>query len=215
MTMTANPHTGRWRWLLGLLALSGIVLASCSSGTPSASRSRLKQGKAATTTTSTPTSTTTPSTTSSTVAGVTAPPCAIAALKGAQAAGGAATGGAATIVVALSNSSKAPCSLTGYPGIQLIAQNGSDISTTLQQGGSGIPSTLSPGTVNLAAKGGQASFLLYWVALPSKSQPSCPLAPKMQVSVPGSSKTFTMTAEIGACGGIVEASPFQPGVLQP
>jgi Protein of unknown function (DUF4232) len=211
MTMTATPHTSRWRWFLGLLAVSGIVLASCSSGTPSASRTH-KHGKTTTTTT---TSTTAPSATSSTVAGAAAPPCGISSLKGTQAAGGAAAGGAATLVIVLSNSSKAPCSLTGYPGIQLLAANGSDISTTLQQGGSGIPSTYSPAPVNLAADGGQASFLLYWVALPSKSEPTCTLAPKMQVSVPGSAKAFTMTAEIGACGGIVQASPFQPGVVAP
>jgi hypothetical protein len=210
MTMTAIPHTSRWRWFLGLLAVSGIVLASCSSGTPSAPRH--KNGKATTTTT---TSTTAPPATSSTVAGAPAPPCGISSLKGTQAAGGAAAGGAATLVIVLSNSSKAPCSLTGYPGIQLLAQNGNDISTTLQQGGSGIPSTYSSAPVNLAANGGQASFLLYWVALPSKSEPTCTLAPKMQVSVPGSAKTFTMSAEIGACGGIVQASPFQPGIVAP
>jgi hypothetical protein len=206
MTNFMRKHSGHRHALVALIALSGIVLASCSSSKPPVAH---HSGHSTTTTTTT----TAPSSTSSTVAGAAGPPCAISALSGTVAAFDAASGGAATAIVLLTNSSKKACSLSGYPGIQLLSQSG-NIATTVEQGGAGIPTTLTSQVVNLAAKGGQASFLLYWVAVPSSSEPTCTLAPKMKVSVPGSANTVTMTAEVGPFGGILEASPFQPGLLK-
>jgi len=127
---------------------------------------------------------------------------------------GAAAGGAATTVVALTNSSKSACSLDGYPRLQLLSQTGADLPTTVDHGGSGIPTTLTAQPVNLSARGGQGSFMLYWVATPSNTQPTCPQGTKMTVSLPGSDKSFTMTAEINACGGIIQSSPFQTGIVK-
>jgi hypothetical protein len=120
---------------------------------------------------------------------------------------------AATVVVVLTNTSKAACSLSGYPGLQLLDAKGKDLPTTVQKGGTGIPTTLTVQAANLAAQGGQGSFFLYWSPVATTSAPTCPLAPKMTVSVPGSAKAVSMTAEINACGGIIQASPFEPGVI--
>jgi len=218
MTMTRLRRTirtprGSARALLGLFVASGLVLAACSGATPSASRHTTHQRTAKTTTTTAPA----PSTTTSTTPGASVPlasPCGGSVLKGAQVSAGAATGGAATTVVALTNTSKNPCSLDGYPRLQLISEKGADLPTTVEHGGTGIPTSLGVQGVNLAARGGQASFMLYWVATPSSSHATCPQATKMTVSVPGSSTSFTMTAEINACGGIVQASPFQVGLVK-
>ena len=198
------------RAFLGLLVASGLVLAACSGATPSASRHTTHKKTAKTTTTTTLAASTTTSTTSTAPSGPLASPCSGSVLKGAQVSFGAATGGAATTVVALTNTSKSPCSLDGYPRLQLISEKGADLPTTVEHGGTGIPTSLGALGVNLAARGGQASFMLS----PSSSQPTCPQATKMTVSVPGSSKSFTMTAEINACGGIVQASPFQAGLVK-
>jgi len=188
--------------VLGVMIASSLVLAACSSGPKAA----IKQPAARSTTTTTTTTTTAPSgSTTTTAAGASAAPCTGSALKGTEPSFGAAAGGAADVSVALTNRSSSACSLNGYPQLQLVSSKGQDLTTTVENGGSGIPSKFSLGTVNLAASGGQASFMLYWVATPSSSEPDCTLAPK---------KAISMAAEINACGGIIEASPFQPGVLQ-
>jgi hypothetical protein len=193
--------------LVGLLLALGLCLAACSSGPP-AKKAAVKHGTTTTTTAPVPVSTT-----SSTVPGTPAPPCQGSALAGTEVSFGTAKGEAATVIVALTNTTKAACSLTGYPKLQLLDAKGNTLATTVQNGGSGIPTTLTANTANLGGKGGQASFMLYWSPVPTQSDPTCPLAPKMTVSVPGSSKTVSMAAEINACGGIIQASPFQLGVI--
>jgi hypothetical protein len=205
MTTTSgrSAGTGSRRILVGLCVAFGLVLAACSSGPPAKSANHKSH---ATTTTSPP---------ATTLPGAAAAPCAGSALKGSEAAFNAAGvgGHAATVVVALTNKGAIACTLSGYPKLQLLDAAGKNLPTTLQQGGSGIESSLSVQTATLAANGGQASFQLYWVPTPSASEPTCTPAPKMTVSVPGSKTTISMTAEISACGGIVETSPFQPGVI--
>ncbi|HEX3980773.1 MAG TPA: DUF4232 domain-containing protein [Acidimicrobiales bacterium] len=192
--------------MLVLLAASGLVLASCSSspGPP--------KKKSHGTTTTAPPVTTTSSPTGTTIAAAPGPPCKVSALHVTQGGSGAAAGGAATTSYVVTNISKAACSLSGYPGIQLLAADGSNITTTLQQGGTGIPAKLTVQTVNLVRLGGQASFLVYFVAVPSKAQPICKNAPKMKLTFPGSSNSVNTAAEIQACGGVLQVSPFQPGI---
>jgi Protein of unknown function (DUF4232) len=210
MTVARPHHPNRARRLLWLIPAAAVVLASCSSAP---AKARHPHAKPKATTTTLPATTTTAPNTSTTAPGVAAPPCTISALSAKEVASGAGANGDATTVVALTNVSKAACSLSGYPQLQLLDTTGANIPTTVQKSGPGIPSSLTVQSVNLVARGGQASFLLYWVALPSKTEPTCTIAPKVKVSVPGSSKTLTMTAEIEACGGIVAASPFQPGIV--
>lgn len=212
---TIRTPRGSTRALLGLFVASGLVLAACSGPTPSASRHLTHKKTAKTTTTlAPPTTTSTTSTAPSGPSGPLASPCSGSVLKGAQVSFAAAAGGAANTVVALTNTSKNSCSLDGYPRLQLISGEGADLPTTVEHGGTGIPTSLGAQGVNLAARSGQASFMLYWVPTPSSSQPTCPQATKMTVSVPGSSTSFTMTAEINACGGILQASPFQVGLVK-
>jgi hypothetical protein len=210
---TIRGPRGSRRAFLGLCVASGLVLAACSGGTPSASHHATHKKTAKTTTT---TALPAPTTTTSTTPGASVPlaaPCGASVLKGVQAAFGNAAGGAATTAVALTNTSKSTCSLTGYPRLQLISPKGANLPSNVEQGGTGIPTSLGTSGVNLAASGGVASFMLYWVATPSSSEPTCPLATEMKVSVPGSAKPVTMKAEINACGGIVQESAFQAGIV--
>jgi Protein of unknown function (DUF4232) len=105
--------------------------------------------------------------------------------------------------------------LNGYADMQLISPKGDNLPTSVQQGGSGIPSSLSQqAAVNLAPSGGQASFMAYWVAVPSSSQPNCPVASSANITVPGSKVPVKVTkAEFNACGGVIQVSPFQPNVI--
>lgn len=123
-------------------------------------------------------------------------------------------GTATTEVLVTNTTTNGICTLVGYPSIQLIDGSGNKLPTTLQHGGSGIPSAFTPTqSVTLDPRTGQATFMLYWANMPSGNQ-SCPLAPKMKLGVSGFAKTLTIAAEINACGGVIESSPFQPGVLQ-
>jgi len=185
----------------------GLVLAGCSNG-----GKLLPSKKHHTTTTTTAPVTTTSSATGTTVAGPPGPPCGVSALEVTQGPSGAGANGSANIVYEVTNISKAACSLDGYPTIQLVGVNGANLPTTEQHGGSGVPSTFTVQNVNLVRRGGQASFYVSFQAIPSNSEPTCTIAPKMKLAVPGSAKTVTVPAEIQACGGIIQVSPFQPGL---
>ncbi|HLJ07084.1 MAG TPA: DUF4232 domain-containing protein, partial [Acidimicrobiia bacterium] len=197
------------RWLPALLTL-GLLLAACSSS-PSAAP---KHGHHATTTTK-PKNKTPRSTTSTTLG----PPkqlgpCTVADLSAQEIAFSTNGPGTATTEVLVTNTTaNGICTLTGYPSLQLIDGSGNNLPTTLEKGGSGIPASLTVQNVTLDPRTGQATFMLEWPNMPSGSQ-SCPLAPKMKLGVSGFAKTLTMPAEINACGGVIESSPFQPGVLQ-
>jgi len=192
---------------MGAVVVLGLVLAGCSNG-----GKLLPPKKHHGTTTTTAPVTTTSSATGTTVAGPPGPPCDVSALEVTQGPSGAGANGTANIVYEVTNISKKACSLDGYPTIQLVGTNGADLPTTEQHGGSGVPSSLTVQNANLVPRGGQASFFVSFQAVPSSSEPTCTIAPKMKLAVPGSAKTLTTPAEIQACGGIIQVSPFQPGL---
>jgi len=136
----------------------------------------------------------------------------VSALEITQGPSGAGATGSANVVYEVTNISKKACSLDGYPTIQLVGVDGTNLPTTEQHGGTGVPSTFTVQIANLVPRGGQASLYVSFQAVPSNSEPTCTIAPKMKVAVPGSTKTLTAPAEIQACGGIIEVSPFQPGL---
>ena len=196
----------RGRGPIGVVVLAGLVLAGCANG------GKLLAPKHHHTTTTTAPVTTTSSATGTTVAGPPGPPCGVSVLEVTQGPSGAGASGSANIVYEVTNISRKACSLDGYPTIQLVGVDGANLPTTEQQGGSEVPSTFTVQTVNLVPRGGQASFYVSFQAVPSNSEPTCTIAPKMKLAVPGSAKTLTAPAEIQACGGIIEVSPFQPGL---
>ena len=211
MTETARtPRTGRSLRSLPALLAFGLVLAACSSSPSAAPKQHRHHATTTTTAAKTPKSTT------STTLGPPKQlgPCTVADLSAQEIAFSTNGPGTATTEVLLTNTTaNGICTLVGYPSLQLIDGSGNNLPTTLEKGGSGIPISLTEKTVTLAPKTGQATVMLEWPNTPSGSQ-SCPLAPKMKLGVSGFAKTLTISAEINACGGVIESSPFQSGVLQ-
>lgn len=206
-----------WRAALPLaaLALAGVLVAACSSGSTAAAtrstttttaRSTTTTGRSTTTTTSAVSPTSAP--TSTTAAGTTtclASQLAIAPQQGSGAAG------TIMLTVQMSNTSSTTCSLYGYPGMQLLDAQGSPIPTEVVRGGldpgAPAPALQPPGQVTLSP--GQASaFALQYEDVPVGNETTCPTSAKAEITPPNDTTPAVVTLAIAPCGGgTVHVSP--------
>jgi len=198
------------RWvLLGAVALSAVGLAACSSSTT-----------ATTTTTSTPASTTSSTGSSSSSTGAssttytTTPggptqcptPKLAASIYGSS-------GAAGTIqeTVALTSSAAAPCTLGGYPGLQMLSAAGAKLPTTVVRKGNYPFTAMAPTTVTLAP-GAAAYFNLGYSDVPSGTEVSCPASASLAVTPPNSYTSTSVAAQLDPCdNGTITVSPVFSG----
>lgn len=163
-----------------------------------------------TTTTTTSTSTTTTSTTSTTTTTVaTIARCSGATLTGSQV---SSEGAAGTIEVTyvVTNTSVARCQMDGYPDIQLLSSNDTDLQTTVVRGQTfTVAAANRPAAVVTLSVQGRASFMLSYSDVPTGTQTSCPQAASINVYPPASSTPLNIPSSIGPCSmGTVSVSPF-------
>jgi hypothetical protein len=173
------------------------LVAGCSS--PKASP---PQASNAPTTTSTTTSTTLPTpTTSTTVPGCTGANYALSLL------GTEGAAGTFEVTFGFKNTSSATCPLMGYPGIQLVAANGSNLPTTTDRGGSESFTDFAPTTVNLGP-GATAYFNMAYSDVTTGTESSCPPATTVKVIPPNTSTQLQVAAQLVVCNnGTVTVSP--------
>ena len=113
----------------------------------------------------------------------------------------------------LTNTGAQPCTLDGYPAVQLVAANGS-LSTTQSNGNDGVTSvSTTPELVTIAA-GGSASFVLQYSDVPTGIE-ACPAATQLQIVLPGGGGTVPASADIDPCGGDLYVSPVRAGTAPP
>src|ERR1039458_6619296 len=130
---------------------------------------------------STPTATPTPSPSAATVTA-----CQATAITGAP---GQTDGAAGTIgnVVVLTNTGTEPCTLDGYPTLQVVA-NGHDLSTDQMNGDNWFADlSTTPKLVTITA-GGQASVVLIYN---DTGVAQCPGATQLEIGLPGGGGTVT------------------------
>ncbi len=202
-------------------ALRGAVpLVACAAALAACSSSTGAHHAAGTTTTTTtaPTVPSAPSSagtaggssggSSSSSAGTTA--CTASALSGSVSGtqGGA---GVLELTVALRNGGGSTCTLNGYAGLQLVGAGGSQLETTVHQGGPLAFESVAPTTVTLAA--GQRAYLnIGFSDVPSGSTTTCPTATTLQLVPPGDSGHLSVPVQIQPCGGnLVESAVFAAG----
>jgi hypothetical protein len=158
---------------------------------------------------STPTAAPTPSPSAATVTA-----CQATAITGAL---GQTDGAAGTIgnVVVLTNTGTEPCTLYGYPTLQVVA-NGHDLSTDQMNGDNWFASlSTTPELVTITA-GGQASVVLIYN---DTGAAQCPGATQLEIGLPGGGGTVTSSFStnsypLGACSDdSLRVYPIMAGVV--
>lgn len=178
----------RWTTLAACLGVASLAcgLAGCGGVTsPSARRSAA---------TATP-------------ARVGAPTCAASQLVLTAAPEGAASGHIATLFH-FTNTSRAACSLRGYPSARLLDASGKPLSIMVEQVAHAYLWKTTPvKTITLAA-GGSAWFRAQTSNVTIQSGVTCPVAAQTIISPPGSAAGFTSSIHLSTCDGKVYLSPL-------
>jgi hypothetical protein len=113
----------------------------------------------------------------------------------------------------LTNTGAHPCTLNGYPAVQLVAESG-NLSTTQTNGNGWVTSvSVTPELVTIAA-GGAASFVLQYSDVPGGTA-ACPPATWLDIQLPGGGGTVTASVNIAPCGGDLYISPVRTGSAPP
>lgn len=112
------------------------------------------------------------------------------------------SGAAGTIetTVALKSTATTPCTLGGYPGLQMLSSTGSALATTVVRKGSYSFTAMAPATVTVSP--GQAVYFnIGYSDVPSGSETSCPTSASLEVTPPNATDHLTITAALAPCGG--------------
>lgn len=105
------------------------------------------------------------------------------------------------------------CTLSGYPGVQLVSATGRPLPTSTRRDGSYLFPTVPPRPVALAP-GGVASFALGGPAADAAGSASCPLAAAVRIIPPGDVGAVRVPMTLPDCGTI-DVSPVVPGRTGP
>ncbi|MBF6556924.1 MAG: DUF4232 domain-containing protein [Acidimicrobiales bacterium] len=180
-----------------LVALGGVALGACSSGSssPSTSGTPATTGRSSTTTTSgsAPTS---PST--STTSGGPAR-CATTSLTGSLS-GRSGAAGTIETTIALKSTSAAPCVLFGYPGLQMLNAGMANLPTFVVRKGNYTFTSMAPTTVTLT-NGQTASFNIGYSDVPVGTETTCPTSAFLEVTPPNALDHLVIAAMLAPCGG--------------
>lgn len=193
-------------------AAVGLVAAACSSG-PSAAPTTTTSVPGRSTTTSVParSTTTSPSTTSTTAAGR-APTCQPSGLTFSTQFGSGAAGQLEELVV-MENTSGVPCSLFGYPGLQLYDSSGAPIPTNVVRGGVtfGTAAANQPAALVTLSPGSSGAFTIHYSDVPVGNESSCPTSASAHITPPNDFSSASVALSIDPCGGgTVHVSPVYP-----
>jgi hypothetical protein len=177
--------------VVAAVVLTGGALAACSSGSSSSTTSTTKAS------TSTTRSTSPASTGPSTTAGTTT--CAPTNLSG-SVVGSSGAAGTIEITVALKSTATTPCTLAGYPGLQLLSSTGAALPTNVERKGNYSFTAMAPTTVTVPS-GQTAYFNVGYSDVPTANETSCPTASMLEVTPPNDTDHLVITATLAPCGG--------------
>ncbi|HEX4215892.1 MAG TPA: DUF4232 domain-containing protein [Candidatus Dormibacteraeota bacterium] len=110
----------------------------------------------------------------------------------------------------LQNVSGQACETEGFPGMAMMAADGSQLPTNvLWQNGA----LASPGpTLVVLPAGGVAHFNIHWTDVPSGDETSCPTATTLLVTPPNETTQLRVAVNMAPCGnGTIDASPVRQG----
>ncbi len=183
--------------LVTAILLGGAVLSACSSGSSTPPTTGGAASTSRPTTTAAAPSTSSGATTTSGAAGPVR--CATTALSG-SVAGSSGAAGTGETTVALKNTASAPCTLGGFPGLQMVSASGSLLPTNVVRTGN-YPFTAMPATTVTLAPGQSAYFNIGFSDVPVGNETSCPVSQTLQVTPPNALDHLVLAAALGPCGG--------------
>ncbi len=184
--------------LVTAILLSGTLFSACTSGS---STPTTTGGPPPTTSGSTTTGAVTPTSSSASTTSTAAGPvrCATTALSG-SVVGSSGAAGTIETTVALKSTASSPCTLGGYPGMQMLSASGSPLPTTVVRKGSYSFTAMAATTVTVGP-GQAAYFNIGYSDVPVGSETTCPTSASVQVTPPNATDHLVMTAALAPCGG--------------
>lgn len=191
--------------LIGLAVaatLGGAFLGACSSkaAPPSTTGATTTSGAASSTT-----APTAPPPSTSTTVGTGR--CATSALSG-SVVGSSGAAGTIETTVALKSTAPTPCTLGGYPGLQMLTAAGAGLTTTVVRKGSYSFTAMAPTTVALAP-GQSVYFNIGFSDVPSGSESFCPTSASLEVTPPNATDHLVLAATLAPCSsGTLVVSPL-------
>lgn len=147
--------------------------------------------------------------------------CHAAGLTVAEADNGAAAGSLSARVT-FTNTSGATCTLSGYPGMQMLDAQGNALPTTVHRGAASSVPPVPERTVTLVP-GAMASFVAGWADATGYSGDTCPTSTRVEITAPNDYTSITIAWAIAPYGGTVQhlrcgqiaVSPVYAGSGQP
>lgn len=108
-------------------------------------------------------------------------------------------------VFSVTNSSAAPCSVSGYPAVTLLDGQGRGLTAIRSDQN---PNTATP--VNVAV-GGKAFFDIAWSVVPNEGagERVCPSATRVRAMIPGQPTALAIPFAFTPCGGRIRVNPFR------
>ncbi|MDA8274929.1 MAG: DUF4232 domain-containing protein [Actinomycetota bacterium] len=182
-----------------------MALAACSSGSPKrvAARSTTPSTSVASSTTTT-SSTAPPTSPSTTASGPSR--CRSTALVPAVG-GTSAAAGTIEVTVTLRSTAAGPCTLVGYPGLQLLGPGGVPLPTDVVRGGTLGFVSMAPATV-VVAPGASVAFNIGFTDVPVGGETSCAQSASLLVTPPNAYGHVTLASRLAPCDhGRMAVSP--------
>lgn len=184
---------------------ASVALASCSGGsssTPGTSGS----------TSTTPSASSTSSTTAPTAPGSTTSTCQVNVLSLSQTGRGGAAGTIET-TFGFRNTSNSSCTLSGFPGAEMLDSSGKPLATQTTVRGGNYSFTNFPAARVTLAPGTTAYFNLGYSDVPTGNETSCPSSAELEVTPPNDYTQLTVAFQATACnhGTLVVSPVFAAG----
>jgi hypothetical protein len=127
----------------------------------------------------------------------------------------AAAAGHIVLTYGLRNVSGAPCTLFGYPGLQMSDALGKPLPTQVTHGGSYTFVAEMPSPVSLAPQA-EASFYAGYSDVATGGETSCPQSAELEITPPNDPAKITLADQIAPCqNGSVTVSPVHAGTAPP
>jgi hypothetical protein len=127
----------------------------------------------------------------------------------------AAAAGHIVVTYGLRNVSGAPCTLFGYPGLQMIDASGKPLPTQVSHSGSYTFVAETPTPLSLSPQA-EASFYAGYTDVPTGGETSCPQSARLEITPPNDPGKITLTDQIAPCkNGSITVSPVHAGTATP
>lgn len=112
--------------------------------------------------------------------------------------GTSAAAGTIEVTVTLRSRASGPCSLVGYPGLQLIGSGGSPLPTDVVRGGTIAFASMAPARV-VVAPGASVAFNIGYTDVPVGGETSCAQAQSLLVTPPNAYGHVTLASQLAPC----------------